>query len=281
VPAPEYAAGDNGWGYASNTAGSGSSSSAAKKVYEERKIIRNASLNLETRNFDEDLEYIRNFADELGGYIGTSSISGRKPEAYGDSGRSARFEVRIPQNNMEAFIAGARGRATVVSESTESDDVTANYFDVESRLAIYRTQYDRILELLAQADDINAIIALENELSRLTYEIESLTTQLKRWDDLVTFATVSVSIKEIPPVMAAAEGDSVGTRISEGFQSTLYGLGVFFEEFAIFFIAALPVLVVLAVLAVIIVLICKAAIKRSTKKKQAAEAKKQDPAKTE
>ncbi len=125
VPEPaaapeEYNYDAEGWSYSddwsSNT--SGSSSALTYKAFEQRKIIRNASLSLETRNFDADLEYIRNYADELGGYIGTSSVSGRKPEAYGDSGRSARFEVRIPQDKMETCMEGTRGRATVISEST-------------------------------------------------------------------------------------------------------------------------------------------------------------------
>ena len=66
--------------------------------------------------------------------------------------------------------------ATVTYESTGTEDITASYFDTESRLEIYQTQRERVLALLEEADTMEDILTLETELARLNYEIDALTT---------------------------------------------------------------------------------------------------------
>ncbi len=273
VPAPEFAADskaeaeERGW-----TGGSGARDQLAggatpsQQNYGGHKIIKTASLGLETREFESDLNYIKQKAVDMGGYIASSYVNGRKPENYNDPGRYANMSLRIPQERMEAFLAEARGVATVTYENSGGEDITSSYFDTESRLKIYQAQRDRITALLAKADKMEDIISLETELSRLTYEIENLTTQLNRWDDLVSFATVNIDINEIPPAMAVASNDSVGTRIREGFNSTLSGIAVFFENLFVFIVAASPALILIAVIVIVIVVLVRRHSRKMAKK---------------
>ncbi|MDL2258582.1 DUF4349 domain-containing protein [Eubacteriales bacterium OttesenSCG-928-K08] len=234
------------------------------------KIIKTANLGMESRQFEELLSYINEKTQSMGGYVSYSHTSGRKPENYYDSGRYASITIRIPQKSMESFISDARALefATVTNESRGGEDITSSYYDSESRLTIYTTQRDRILALLEQADTMEDIIALESELSRLTYEIEALTTQLRRWDDLIDFATVSIDIREIAPNAPVASNDTFGTRISEGFARTLSGIAVFFENAAVFLIIASPVIILLGIIAAVVLLIIRS---RGKKKKKARE----------
>ena len=244
------------WG--ANTTATAQAQAQQQNNYGGHKIIKTADLSLETREFEAVVAAVNQKVSELGGFVASSNTSGKKPENYGDSGRYAYMSVRIPQENMESFIQSTKGLATVTFESTGGEDVTYAYYDTESRLKIYETQRARSLELLATADSSESVIALETELSRITYEIESLTSDLKRWDDLVAFSTVSLNINEIAPVSAVADNDSFGTRISEGFMNTLSGIGVFFENLLVFLIVMLPVLVLLGVIAIIVIAIVRA-----------------------
>ncbi len=271
----DKAAEERGW-----AGGSGSALPAATQApaemeeqnYGGHKIIKTAGLGLETREFEIDLNYIKQKAVDMGGYIASSYVTGRKPENYGDPGRYANISLRIPQARMEAFLAEARGVATVTHENSGGEDITSAYFDTESRLKIYETQRDRILALLGKAETMEDIISLETELSRLTYEIENLTTQLKRWDDLVSFSTVSIDINEIPPAMAVASDDSIGTRINEGFNSTLSGVIVFFENLLVFIIAASPALILVALIVFLIIFFVRRHSKKMARKRAEAHA---------
>lgn len=237
------------------------------------KLIRNANLGLETKQFDDTVAFIKDKVISMGGYVSSSNVSGRKPETYTDSGRYARISVRVPQESMDHFLSDTRAIsfATVVDESTGTEDITASYFDTESRLSIYKTQQERTLALLEKAESMEDIIALETELSRLTYEIEALTTQLRRWDDLVSFASVNISISEIPPNVSAAADETMGTRISDGFRRTFNAMGVFFENFVVFLLVASPVLILLGVIALVVVLIVRGSRKRKKKKQEEAQ----------
>ena len=115
-----------------------------------------------------------------------------------------------------------------------------------------------------------------------TTEIEEMTTQLRKYDDLVDYTTVYVSISENRLTQGPAATMTMGERISEGFADTMNGLGVFFENFAVGFVVALPIILVVllfvAAAAFIIrwiVLLIKSingAMKRNGEKRRAARA---------
>ena len=66
----------------------------------QHKIIKNANVTIETRSFDEDINFIKEKAEELGGYIESESVSGRKPQEYGDGTRYAIITFRIPADKL-------------------------------------------------------------------------------------------------------------------------------------------------------------------------------------
>ena len=114
---------------------------------------------------------------------------------------------------------------------------------------------------------------LENELTRINYEIDSLTTQLRSWDRLVDYSTVCMDVYELSPDRPSTTTDDFSTKVSVGFKSTLTGLGKFFEGFAIFMISASPVIAVLAAVAIAVIVIVKLCRKRRAKKRAAAAEK--------
>ena len=61
------------------------------------------------------------------------------------------------------------------------------------------------MELLAEAESIDSVIAIESRLSDVRYEIESIGSQLRSYDDLVTFDTISISIAEVKVIESGGE----------------------------------------------------------------------------
>jgi len=221
------------------------------------KIIKNARLRLISRNFDEDIASIEKLLNEYEGYVSSSEIQGTKPEAYGDYGRTASLVVRIKQENLDAFLQSTGNLCEVTYKNISTDDVTTQYFDTQSRLKVYQTQYDRIIELIAKAENIEDLITLEAELTRITYEIESLTTDIKRWDNLISYSTVTINITEKNTLSNISSNNSFFGKIAEGFLSTLSSVGVFFAELFAGIIIYSPVLIIFAVVLVVIIVILK------------------------
>jgi len=243
-----------------------SASSLTSGEFGGHKVIQNFDLRFETDYFDEDLAYINEKLAAAGGYAETSSISGRKPETYQERGRNAYLVLRIPATNVSAFFEDLkRNVGTLLSSEQYGDDITEQYFDTETRLGVLQTQHERLTSILVETDNLADIITLENEIARVTLEIESLTTELRRWDNLVNYATVTINLNELAPKQGPAASKNMGDRMGDGFKNTLNGMGVFFENLLVFLVSALPVLISLAVIAFVVIFF----IRRGKKKRDA------------
>ena len=236
-------------------------------MYGGRKIIRNYDISLATNTFDDDLAYINAKLSELGGYVLSSSLSGSKPEAYGDSGRSLSMTLRVPAEKASDFVSGVQRLGKVDYIHDYTDDVTDQYFDVDTRLAVLKDQLERLRAIMVETDNLADIITLEERISEVMLQIEELTGTLKRYDALIAYTTIDLSINERNAISGPADTKGTGERISEGFTDTLNGVATFFVNFFVWFVSSLPVLIILAAITVAVVFIVKHAVKKNRAKK--------------
>ena len=236
-------------------------------MYGGRKIIRNYDISLATNTFDDDLAYINAKLSELGGYVLSSSLSGSKPEAYGDSGRSLSMTLRVPAEKASDFVSGVQQLGKVDYIHDYTDDVTDQYFDVDTRLAVLKDQLERLRAIMVETDNLADIITLEERISEVMLQIEELTGTLKRYDALIAYTTIDLSINERNAISGPADTKGTGERISEGFTDTLNGVATVFVNFFVWFVSSLPVLIILAAITVAVVFIVKHAVKKNGAKK--------------
>ena len=158
----------------------------------QRKIIRNASFNLQTKDYDDTIARLTQYLESCGGYIQYSDRSGDKTQGTAYSSMT----LRVPLGEYGSFLEfiPTIGNVTYSSEGTE--DVTYSYYDSEARLRVFEAQEQRVLELLEQAQTMEDILAIETKLAEIRAEIESLTTMLNRYDDLIDYTTVNINIRQ-------------------------------------------------------------------------------------
>lgn len=237
-------------------------SEVAGEQYGGRKVILTYEIRLETDAFDSLLTALKERLKTAGGYLQSSYIDGKKPEVYGDSGRTATLSLRVPAAGAEAFFSDVKTMGTVRSEQAYTDDVTAEYFDSETRLEVLKVQLERLKNILVETDNLADVITLETEIARVTMEIEALTGELRRYDALIEYTTIDITVYETVYREGPAAEKTVGERIKAGFSDSLNGVGVFFADAFVWFISALPVLLVLAAVVAVVLLCIRAARKR-------------------
>ncbi len=232
-----------------------------------RKLIRNVDLSLETMEFDSLLTSVRAKVAELGGYIEDSSIY--NGSAYEDSyynRRHANITARIPQDSLDSFLNDVEEVANVVNRSESVEDVTLEYVDMESRKAVLLAEQERLMTFLEQAENMEDVITIESRLSEVRYEIESMESQLRTFDNKVNYSTVYMYIQEVKE-LTPVEEESMLTRMKSGFVDSLEDIGDGFLDFIVGFVIAIPYLVIWAVVITAIIFIIKAIVKSSKKKK--------------
>ena len=229
-----------------------------------RKLIRTVNLSLETTEFDALLDTLTRVVNEAGGYMEQSDISGSSISSSPGKRRYAYITARIPSDKLDSFVAevGSHGNITEKSESTE--DVTLNYADIESRKKTLNVEQERLWDLLAKADSIESVIALETRLSEIRYQLESMESQLRTYDNQVDYSTVHFNINEVQ-VFTPTQPDSVFVRIQKGFSRSITDIRDAAVNVFVWFFSNLPALAVFAVITGILFVVIKIILKRLVK----------------
>ena len=213
-------------------------------IPDSRKLIRNVDLSFETTDFDTFVQDIQSKTTALGGYIESSDVSGN---AYTDRRRSAYFTLRIPKPQVDSFLSFAEGEANLTRKYEYTQDITLQYYDTESRKKALQSEYDRLLELMAKAESVDAVIAIEQRLSEIRYQLDSFESDLRRYDNQVDYSTVTVDVSETT-VLTASEKSGFWSRVQANLESNVEDLCNAAIGLLIWFLSSLPVLLALAIL---------------------------------
>lgn len=245
-----------------------------------RKLIKNVNLNVETEQFDVLVPSLESRVTALGGYIEDMSSYSRGNNYSSDYVgtkylRHADMTVRMPKENLDTFLDEVGEQTNVVSRSENVTDVTLQYVDLESHKKALTTEQNRLLELMEKAETVEDIITIEGRLSEVRYQIESMESQLRTYDNKIDYSTVYLFIDEVERYTPTEE-ITMGERIRTGFMDSVKGVGRGISNFAIWFVINLPYLIVWAVIIVIIVLIVSAVIKGMKKRRAKKAAKRVD-----
>ena len=145
--------------------------------------------------------------------------------------------------------------------------MTLSYTDIVARKEALETEKETLKKLMEQAQSMEDLLVIQSQLTEVQYQIDSITSQLRVYDNKIDYSTIYLSIEEVEPDdLTITQKRSVGQRIAEGFLSSLKATGNFLLELGIAIIINLPQIILCAGIIVVIVLI----IKRSNRKKEAA-----------
>ncbi len=236
------------------TADSATGTEASRPGAEGDKIIYSCYAEIETQDFDQSLADIQQLIRRYGGFLESSSVRGN--DYYASGSRSAEYVIRIPRESFEEVTGSLSTIGNVPYCSISAENISASYYDTESRLAAYRIEEERLLAMLELAETVEDMLSIEDRLTEVRYSIESLTTTILNWDSLINYSTLELSIREVVEY-TEAPAPTYWQRIGRGFMSTLEDVGEFFLDLFRVIIVNLPVLVLLGAAVLIVVLVLR------------------------
>lgn len=226
-----------------------------------RKLIRTVSLSVETQEYDVLLSSISERITACGGYVESLSADTR----YSSDSRYATMTVRVPADRLNEFVSAVSGISNVVQRSENTEDITLTYVDMESHATALHTEQERLIALLEKADNLTDILEIESRLTDVRYELEYMESQLRTFDNLVEYATVTLSISEVK-VLTPTEEKGFWEKIGDGFKGSLTDVWEGIKSFFSLLIIAIPYLLVIAVITGVILVIIVLCIRKSRKK---------------
>lgn len=236
-----------------------SGTESTQEVTTERKLIRTVDLNLETENYDSLMEGLEQEIKSLGGYIEYKDAY--HGDYYSSRNRRANITARVPADKLDEFTGKVAEIGNITYESESVEDVTLQYVDLSSHKKMLVTEQERLMELLENAESMEDIITIESRLSEVRYQIESMESQLRTFDNQVDYSTVHIYVEEVERYTPQPE-KSTWDRIKSGFSENVYRVTNGIKNFAIEFIIAIPVLLVWAAVIAVGVLLIRVILKR-------------------
>ena len=234
-----------------------SSDSAAPQVADaNRKLIKTVEMTVETKEYDEMLVGLNEQIKACGGYVEHMNTYNGSIYSGRSYSRNANMTIRVPEDKLESFLAEVTNISNVVRRSDKVDDVTLAYVDLSSHKEALQTEQKRLLELLEKAQSVEDIITIEKRLSDVRYQIESMESQLRTYDNKVSYSTVYLEIDEVKELTPVKE-ETVWEQISGGFVDSLVSIKDDSVEIVIWVAVNSPFLVIWAVVIIVFVLLIR------------------------
>lgn len=219
---------------------------------QEQKIIRTASLTINTQSFEESLAALKQLCLDKGGWIAYEY------ESDSSTRRSASLTLRIPSAELDSFLAGAGDTGRITSRSESADDVTESYYDTKARLETQQALMERLQALITDAADLSDLLALESQIADTQYQIDRLQASLNSTDRQVNYATVDVNLREDVPADSLTDpARSLTQRLLDGITTGLNACASFLGDMLVFLAAALPFIGIAGVIVIAVIIIRK------------------------
>lgn len=228
----------------------GSSTGSDVPESDPSKIIYSADATVETTDFDGSISKLLALVEQYEGWIESSSMNGANYYSISrgnSSNRSASYTLRIPSDKFELLMNSLSEIGNVPYTHTYTENVTSQYYDTQARLTAYETQETRLLEMMEKAETVSDVIAIEEKLTELRYQIESLQSSLKNWDRQVSYSTIYLEVMEVKEYTPEAQR-SYGQELWQALTGAFKDLGQFFKDLLVFLVSAIPTLIVLTAL---------------------------------
>lgn len=184
------------------------------------------------------------------------------------------MSVRVATSRLEQFVDDISGdNVTVVSYSQSSEDITNDYYDIESRINTLTIEQTQLLALLDNDDNsLSDTLTIVERLSEIQGSLDVLNGTLSGYDSLVDYSTVNVYIYSTGQAPVEV---TLGSKLGSTFVSAWNAVGDVFEGILVAIVAVVPFLVIIVPVGVGVFFVVRH-IKRKRAKTKLVEGEPQD-----
>lgn len=216
-----------------------------------RKIVYNADLSMTADDPAAAQNEIIARAVALGGYLADSYTTNDEQGTW-----RCTATVKIPAEKLEELVTVAKSLGKVDDYQLSSDDITMHYYDVAARLNSAQAEEKQLLDILGKCETVEDILAVRESLARVRSDIESYQGQINLWDNLVSYATLTLSVNRTPQPEVAKEKElltiwkasDVWNRMSRGFVNS--------ARFIVNAVGAVGIFLAVAIIPAAILFVC-------------------------
>ena len=182
----------------------------------ERRIVRTVNMMLLVPGVEESLEEVSRLAEEMGGFVVSSHLSGQE-----ESNISGFISLRVPVEQVEATLTRLRGMAVrVPQEQSNSQDVTEEYVDLVAHLNNLKVTEEQLARLMERADTVEEVLNVQRELTNIRGQIESIKGRMQYLERTSAMSLISLRLLPVASSNPLSDpGWSVWETVKEAVRS--------------------------------------------------------------
>ncbi len=156
---------------------------------ENRMVVRTADISLIVTDVNQTRDNIASLANRYLGYVVSSNFKARGEDFAGV------ITIRVPEDKLDAAMGEIRAMGLrVTAERSSSQDVTAQYVDLQARLTNAKATEAQYLNLMNRAQQISDIIQIQDKLSQVRQTIEQLQGQIEYLRNTSSTSLIAVTL---------------------------------------------------------------------------------------
>lgn len=156
----------------------------------ERSIIRRGDVAFRVERVKDASKEVLKIVKKHNGFVQSSS------EMLTTNSPMMSIEVRVPVDGFDALLTDIEQVGTLLSRSTNSEDVTMQVVDLEARLKSMRLEEQAYQRILLQAKKIPDVLQVQQRLTDIRGQIESMQAQYKTLREQVAYSTVNITLQQ-------------------------------------------------------------------------------------
>lgn len=158
------------------------------------RVIKTGQLAVEVDDYESAVARVEGIVRQHGAFIANGSTQETSGGAL-----LGQIVIRVHPEGFEALFAALKSVGRIESENAKAADVTAEYVDLEARIASLQITEARLQELVKSKsfiDKISALLEVERELTRVRSQIEQYQGQLRVMADRIAMSTITMTLRE-------------------------------------------------------------------------------------
>ena len=179
----------------------------------DKKIIKNASINAEVKDYKAFYGALHEKVKSFGGYIA------QEEQNQSDYKIENSLVIKVPVDQFDNAVVQLTVNTEKINEKKiTSEDVTTEVFDTKSRMEAKRQVRLRYMDLLKQARNMDEILKVQNEINGIQEEIESGTGRIQYLSHASAYSTINLTYFQVLNVSAKDQGKpGFGTELANSF----------------------------------------------------------------
>lgn len=185
-----------------------STEEANANLSQQRRIEKNARINVEVKDVDQAEKQLISEIDRLGGYVKSSNK---------EDDENSYLTISVPPKKLFPALDYISSLGKEISRAITSNDVTLQYIDLQARLDNLKALRNRLKNLLEKSNEIDKLLEVEKEIARVQTQIDRIAAQLNFFKITTAESTITTQLNKKhragPVVFIAKSIKSLGKKL--------------------------------------------------------------------